>query len=469
MADKYLIHGATYCGDGTANNEAASAGAAGAWNNINVLTGTAPAQGSLAAGDVVYIRSKTSAGADIDITLGAASNLGSTKATQAAPITWILDDGTEWSGVSGALTITQGTSATAYTLTFKAWNRIISRAQDAFVIKSLLTANAACGVNLETGHMDGVMFESSASVGTSARHVLVPQVGVEITLKNTHIKNGGRSSTTGILNYTVNNGRVVLVNPDIELLEVSTEPLFSSSSSNTSMSILGGRIRGAGATSGVPLFYGGSSIQAVVVGLDYPKTMSLTNSQQGVVGPVTLFGADGGFGSSVIHRGGTVDSRQDGNYPYLTAAYPDSAATGWSWKLYPKYAEFTEPLYVDAAKAYTAAADTKTVTAELLVSDTITGLDSYNLWIDGYYIDDTTGDTVGFSTQPEVTGSAIATSTAAWSSTAYGSVSLLKRKITFTTPTSIKQDTVVCVRLTSTYRSLSADDILFFCPDIQLS
>lgn len=64
MANKYLIHGATYCGDGTASNEAASAGAVGAWNDINVLEGTAPAQGSLAAGDVVYIRSKTSAGRD---------------------------------------------------------------------------------------------------------------------------------------------------------------------------------------------------------------------------------------------------------------------------------------------------------------------------------------------------------------------------------------------------------------------
>ena len=61
MANKYLIEGATYCGDGTASNEAASAGAAGAWNNINVLEGTAPAYGTLAAGDIVYIRSKTSA------------------------------------------------------------------------------------------------------------------------------------------------------------------------------------------------------------------------------------------------------------------------------------------------------------------------------------------------------------------------------------------------------------------------
>ena len=44
MANKYLIHGATYCGDGTASNEAASAGAAGAWNDINVFEGAATGQ-----------------------------------------------------------------------------------------------------------------------------------------------------------------------------------------------------------------------------------------------------------------------------------------------------------------------------------------------------------------------------------------------------------------------------------------
>ena len=58
MADKFLRHGETFCGDGTASNAAASAGAVGAWNDINVFEGTAPASGALADGDVVYIRSK---------------------------------------------------------------------------------------------------------------------------------------------------------------------------------------------------------------------------------------------------------------------------------------------------------------------------------------------------------------------------------------------------------------------------
>ena len=88
MANKYIIHGATYCGDGTASNEAASAGAVGAWNDINVFEGTAPAYGTApAAGDTVYIRSKTRAGADISRTLAANISLGSSVATSAAWVT----------------------------------------------------------------------------------------------------------------------------------------------------------------------------------------------------------------------------------------------------------------------------------------------------------------------------------------------------------------------------------------------
>ena len=105
MANKYIIHGATYCGDGTSSAVASSNGGVGAWNDINVFEGTAPAYGTApAAGDVVYIRSKTSAGADITRTLAATATLGSASATLASPITWVLDNGSVWSGVELKLT-----------------------------------------------------------------------------------------------------------------------------------------------------------------------------------------------------------------------------------------------------------------------------------------------------------------------------------------------------------------------------
>ena len=97
MANKYIIHGATFCGDGTSNALAASNGAVGAWDNINILEGVAPAYGTaVAAGDIVFIRSKTAVGADITRTLTATVTLGSAAATTANWVTWVLDNGSLW-------------------------------------------------------------------------------------------------------------------------------------------------------------------------------------------------------------------------------------------------------------------------------------------------------------------------------------------------------------------------------------
>ena len=43
MPNKYIIHGATYNGNGTSSAEATSNGGVGAWNNINVFEGPAVA------------------------------------------------------------------------------------------------------------------------------------------------------------------------------------------------------------------------------------------------------------------------------------------------------------------------------------------------------------------------------------------------------------------------------------------
>ena len=138
MANKYIIHGATYCGDGTSSAVASSNGGVGSWNDINVFEGIAPAYGTApAAGDTVYIRSKTSAGADITRTLAAAISLGSAAATVNNPIYFILDQGIIWSGITGTLTYQAGTSS--YSVTIRAYNIIDGTTQDALVIKNTAT------------------------------------------------------------------------------------------------------------------------------------------------------------------------------------------------------------------------------------------------------------------------------------------------------------------------------------------
>src|SRR5574337_1781350 len=144
MATKYLIFGAAFNGDGTTSSEAASNGAAGAWNQSSILTGTAPTYGALAAGDTVNIRSKTGAGADADIsnTLGASITLGSASATATAPITWILDDGTIWAGKNGTLTYTS--SSTSYTITLRANNIFYARTPLNWILENTEIGRASC-------------------------------------------------------------------------------------------------------------------------------------------------------------------------------------------------------------------------------------------------------------------------------------------------------------------------------------
>ena len=96
MANKYIRHGETYCGDGTTSAAATSDGGVGAWNNINVFEGTAPAYGALVAGDTVYIRSKDQGGANITRTMTTNIVVGSASATENSTITWILDNGVVW-------------------------------------------------------------------------------------------------------------------------------------------------------------------------------------------------------------------------------------------------------------------------------------------------------------------------------------------------------------------------------------
>ena len=74
MANRYIRHGATFCGDGTTSAPATSNGGPGAWNDIAVFESTiAPAYGTLPAGTDVYIRTKDEAGNDIAISIIAAS------------------------------------------------------------------------------------------------------------------------------------------------------------------------------------------------------------------------------------------------------------------------------------------------------------------------------------------------------------------------------------------------------------
>lgn len=474
MPDKFIRHGATYCGDGTTSDLAASNGAVGAWNNINVLEGTAPAYGSLAAGDVVHIRSKDAAGADITRTHSAASilYLGVTAAIETDQVHWVLDHGSVWSGVSGTLTY-QLNNASA-SLYVQPHNVIHAGVQDRVVEIALVAGTTSNGfLRLLQGSVaQGWKLDTTAKTGTSGWAIGVYD-GAQLV--NPTIKFGRISTASGPGVLSLSDG--IAINPDIELTDATTSasaPIFTIGS-DTRGRVYGGQVWGAGAISGCPLMpdlpSSTSEAGLVLYGFEYPKELTLPAPGTNEACYLHAFGADGGVGDVLVETGGYIDSRNDGLYPYLNATLPNASGTGWSFKVYPYSAAYGRALFLPISKYYTDTAGVRTLTLEINMSNDFLSRakppNRRNLWIEVDYVDNSTGRKRRITSQLPSGGSL--DSGSAWSAASYGAVALTPKILSVTTPTAIKQDTVVTATLVCAIRSVSTPDIFFVDPDVVIS
>lgn len=470
MANKYIIHGATHCGDGTASNAAASAGDAGAWNDINVFEGTAPAYGTApAAGDIVYIRSKTSAGADITRTLAASVTLGSSAATLASPIRWVVDAGNVWAGISGVLSYNAPSS---YGVTIAAYNDIAGSAENQVKItdtntsgnKTLLTlAASACLTN--------VSYDSSLSTNTYGDKITVSLAeGSTHLLRNCSFKLGRYYDS--LFSAVGESVSLTLVNPAFNLTSLETNGgIFIGTRYGGRISCIGGSISGVGATTGANVTGTLQNSGGVIsfVGTQIPRTMSWAKAVHTNGGhTIEAVGVEGLCGSVKLASGGLIESRDDNYYPTLDAFLPDSLSTPWAWKLYPSAASLLNALNIQSSKLFVDTSGVKTVKQEILVADTITLANTDSVWIDVTYVDDTTGLPKSCISR-SISAATLTASSAGWSATTYGPVNLLKKSLAVTTPTAIKKDTLVTVTLFVTFKSASSNDIMFACPDISLT
>lgn len=472
MADKYIIHGATFNGNGSSSAAATSNGGVGAWNNINILEGTAPAFGTLAAGDVVYIRSKDAAGADITRTMTSAMNLGSTAATVAAPITWVIDDGTVWSGVSGVVTYTHSST---WSLTVRVNNRVVALTRGKLIMRNN-SANQAAGATMFTvlGDLVNPVIDWSAKTGTG--ECIAAQLGANCLVESPLILwgriGGNATDLRGLLAQQANNiTEAVVVSPEIYLGDPNPgmSVFFAGGgSSRGQVTVIGGQVSGPGATSGQPLFrHANTATRFRSIGLRIPRTMDVltptvigTNNSPG---EVELIGCDEGVGGHIEKGWGYATSRTDSNPPTLNATLPDAAASPWSWRVYPKTVTNITPMMLTSVKMFTGSAGVKTITQEILIADTMAP-NKGTLWITVEYTDNATGAAMHASTRDWI-GAALDASTADWSAVVWGAVSFNRRKLELPTPTAIKPGTPITVTLWGLVASASANDIYFVDPD----
>jgi hypothetical protein len=476
MANKYIIEGATNNGDGTTSSEAASNGAAGAWNTLTYAEGTAPTYGTApAAGDTVYIRSKTSAGADITRTVGATTNFGSTAATVTAPIRWIVDGGTVWSGVAGTLTYKRTAS---FTWGERQFNVFEAELEDKIVFdESFSTVSGASFINLANGSVikngwfrfDLVTFSSGGPTGIVAP--VTTGTGWS-SLINPRVSLGNKW-----YGWVFNSGDYNLfrlINPRIELSTAFTAyPIFSTSNYGGIFEVWGGSITGA--VSGVVLCVAMTANSGGIrlFGTQVPKTMVWQGSAApGIPGgsiEYDAIGADSGLGAVRNRRWGTMDSRSDGYYPTLNAVYPGAGSPAWAWRVYPVSSTMFSQMDIPFFKFYSDAAAAKTITANFLLGDAFSGAHKGSVWLDVHYIDNATGLTKFQTTYLPTSVAALDASTAGWSATTWGAINLVKKNIAITTATSIKADTLVTVVLRGIAKSVSANDILFVDGDVEFT
>ena len=481
MADKFIIHGAAFNGDGTSSVEATVDGGAGAWNNINIFHGTTPAFGTLAAGDRVFIRSKTSAGADLTVTLTASLNLGLAAATDALPVFWIIDNGAVWTGIDGV--ITYDAVETTFGCTLRAYNHLVCLTQNSVVFKwsgvvsninlfVIMTGSSAENFCIDgtgaTGYGRSLVANSSGSLASLPARAISPNFKVNRFY-------GSASGLISASDYTL----FVVENPVIEindLAAVPANPLFNTNSYNPQIHVNGGELKGSFVTTNFKLAHIGGGGTVILDCFAYPNTISpvLATSYTGSAagGMFASFNADAQGGSELVVTAGEFSSRSDNNPPTLNAVKPDSVATPWSWRMYPLRASYARPLTLKLAKMFTGDAAAKMVTVEFLVPNTLS-LDSQSAWATVIYIDDMTGKPKMVSSRTPLSGTpaALASSTATWSATTWGAISFTsgKKKIVLTTPTAIRKDTVVHIDFSVAKSAGSANDILFVCPDAQIS
>lgn len=452
MATFYVREGATYNGNGTASNAAASAGASGAYNSvIECLKQTTGY--TVSDGDTVYIKTTNESSANFTITISAAQTWFKGSAT--VGVTWIFDDGTVWSGAGGTITFSLTTAS--FNITANPNNHLIGKNSNV-VFDNQYNTNSGLILTGGIGLCEGVL----CKLEQSTRNPSFSWIGG--TVKNLKIRSAARY--VNAISLPANYETIHFVNLEIEVIQSGGSALINSMIRNGLMVFLGGRVYGTYANNATTLFSLGSTEGGKVFldGFTYPKEMP---NSFGSTSIASIYGnfIDGKLAGYYENRYIAFDSRNDGYYPTLNATLPDSAQTPWSYKVTrSSYLSKIRPQQLAINKLWTQAAAQKVITLELLSNDSDTTPTSDVVWLDVVYTNSSTGLLVCQTTRTE-DATTLSTSTASWSATTYGAYSFTKRKISLTTTASIKQDTVVQILVWFAIPQTDIARVSFLDPD----
>jgi hypothetical protein len=488
MANKYIDVSATYNGDGTASNQAASAGAAGAWNSlIAALIGT-PGYGSLVAGDRVYVRTKNTGGTG-NLSQNVTSTItGATTGTTLSPLNFVFDDGVIWAGDSGVFSLILNTSGI---LNFNRFANLLAKNYNLRIDATAYTYGSRVVIAMNGSVYREVQLDTYKTTSQCGGQVALGGSKEKTIIDNCKFNFGSAYSNTYPL-FSLNQfEHVVFLGGTVDLLGASISvdwvTLFAAGGYGSRVDVYGLNVINTHQNHRLVSF------QAAATGI---TQLNFYDCSFGIMSTTAFYASEVTVGNSavdwaLVNIAGNTDKpfdfvrdsptgyqqwKEGDSYPTLNAQLPDGSNTNWSIKVFQRWARLQRSFTcLDICKLYTAAAATRTLTFEMLINadhwngpgagTEITPLDS-EWWVEGTYINNADGLPICFTTKG--TGNNLTTSTASWSSTSYGSQSYTKFKIVHTTANSIKPNTKIRARIMSNKFPGDTAAFYFIDPDFSV-
>lgn len=470
MADKFCDPTLT-----TGANDGSSL--ANAWQDLEtIMMGTLPG-GTIDPGDVIHIRSDDGAGGDNTINFqGTMNDVG----TVDAPVTWRVDDGTYWPNPATLINELAGSAITNSTRfnVLDGQNRLVITHTDTSGNRlGFIRVNSSSGLNF----LDFRNLTINAVNTTSRRTIFIGRqstVGDDVSrfrFENVTFGPFG-TNVTGVFSGTESTRGLALptefIGCTFDLNNVAHNPFFALQSVssvgrirlencefiNTSVSA---RLCDSGIVESVRTKFGTMPVSGNI------PSDSGQFQHRLVAVDVECVPNDFTFESYT----GVVDWRSGANYPVLNAILPDSANTGWSWRVFPNINlttindEFPFAL-PETTKFWNGAAATLDVTAEILLNNSFGTPNDNEIWFEINYVD--SGGTARKETSFG-SGAALTASLATWSATVYGANTYNRFNMTIRTAHTVSANSRIDARIYMGLNGTLNSDFMFFDPEFSLT
>lgn len=488
MANKYVDTSATFNGDGTLATPAASAGAAGAWNDFaNAFKGT-PAYGTLGNGDVVYVRTNNGT-TDLSYTITAVTLTSITGTDPDAPIRFVFDAGIVWAN-SGTFTIFLSNSLSSI-IVLKNYvefegnfhlNHLYEGASGAvganFAFERCVLRGGKITNGVQTTTQRGCKLMASNSSTVTA---LCTMIGTTLVVGNAYTAN-----TYTPFNTSANAAGFRFINCVFDVSQGRTDhTLFTLGRYGAGVEIVGGTF--IGLTPAHRLYIAShtelaTSYTITLDGCDLGAVDADTfvrNSNEYTPASEQRAACEGAISVVANNLNGAFNFAQFNgsvyeywvagkNYPTLNAVLPNGQP--WSIRVAPAIVHPTSPAKIAAInKLYVDEAAAKTLTFELAINANYGTPTKKDFYIEVAYFRSDTGALVVDSSEAQ--SGNLQTSSAVWSPDppVYGAENYNKFKIALTTAHAIKQNSMIRATVVSTRKPTFSTDFYFIDPDFSVT